>query len=191
MKKIVILSAPSGSGKTTLCKAIQDIEKDISWSVSFTTRPKRKTEKNGVDYIFISKRRFSKYIDDGYFIEWEDVHGYLYGTAKETIDNALLLNKLLLMDLDVKGSIKIQKLYPENAFSIFIIPPSIEKLRQRLKNRGTDSKNRIEIRLNRFKEEMEFQNKFDYVMINEDLKKAKSELMEIINKLKKGVTNGT
>ena len=185
MKKIIILSAPSGSGKTTLCKAVQKFEKDITWSVSYTTRKKRDAEKNGIDYNFISKNRFTNYIKNGFFIEWEDVHGFLYGTAKETIDNALLLNKLLLMDLDVKGTMKMQNMYPNSTFSIFIIPPSINKLRHRLKNRGTDSEERIEIRLNRFKEEMKFQNKFDHVIINEDLEKAKSELIKIINKLKK------
>ncbi len=191
MKKIIIISAPSGAGKTTLCKSIQSVEKDIKWSVSYTTRKKRAIEKDGIDYNFISKDNFMAFIKSSFFIEWEDVHGYLYGTSKETIDNALLLNKILLMDLDVKGSMKIQKLYPDNTFSIFIIPPSINHLRERLKKRGTDSEKRIEIRLNRFKEEMEFQDKFDYVVVNEELKKAKLELIKIISKLKKGEINGT
>jgi len=191
MINFITISAPSGSGKTTLCKALQEVQPEIEWSISYTTREKRDIEEDGVDYHFISLDRFEDLIMKGHFVEWENVHGFYYGTTIISLTNALNKDKMLLLEMDVKGSMSIKKLYPDQTFSIFIIPPSIEHLRDRLKNRGTDSEKRIKIRLKRFQEEMEFQNKFDYVMVNEDLELAKIELQNTINKLKQGVTNGT
>ena len=191
MINFLTISAPSGSGKTTLCKALQDAKPSIQWSISYTTRERRTMEKNGVDYHFISLDAFEDLIMKGYFMEWENVHGFYYGTSKVSLEKAIEKNNVLLLEMDVKGSMRIKKLYPENTYSIFIIPPSIDHLRKRLKNRGTDSEKRIEIRLKRFEEEMEFQKNFDYVMVNEDLELAKIELNKTINKLKQGVENGT
>jgi len=190
MVNFITISAPSGSGKTTLCKALQVVEPDIQWSISYTTREKRDIEEDGVDYYFITSDKFEDFIINGYFVEWENVHGYYYGTSLKSLKNAIYENKMLLLEMDVKGSMNIKKLYPEKTFSIFIIPPSIEHLRDRLKNRGTDSAKRIEVRLKRFQEEMEFQNKFDYVMVNENLESAKIELKNKVRKLKQGETNG-
>ena len=190
MVNFITISAPSGSGKTTLCKALQVVEPDIQWSISYTTREKRDIEEDGVDYHFISSDKFEDFIINGYFVEWENVHGYYYGTSLKSLNKAIYGNKMLLLEMDVKGSMNIKKLYPEKTFSIFIIPPSIEHLRDRLKNRGTDSARRIEVRLKRFQEEMEFQNKFDYVMVNENLESAKIELKNKVRKLKQGETNG-
>ena len=190
MVNFITISAPSGSGKTTLCKALQVVEPDIQWSISYTTREKRDIEEDGVDYHFISSDKFEDFIINGYFVEWENVHGFYYGTSLKSLNNAIHENKMLLLEMDVKGSMNIKKLYPEKTFSIFIIPPSIEHLRDRLKNRGTDSAKRIEVRLKRFQEEMEFQNKFDYVMVNENLESAKIELKNKVRKLKQGETNG-
>jgi len=190
MINFITISAPSGSGKTTLCKALQVVEPDIQWSISYTTREKRDIEEDGIDYHFISSDKFEDFIINSYFVEWENVHGYYYGTSLKSLNNAIQENKMLLLEMDVKGSMNIKKLYPEKTFSIFIIPPSIEHLRDRLKNRGTDSSKRIEVRLKRFQEEMEFQNKFDYVMVNENLESAKIELQNKVRKLKQGETNG-
>ena len=190
MVNFITISAPSGSGKTTLCKALQVVEPDIQWSISYTTREKRDIEEDGIDYHFISSDKFEDFIINGFFVEWENVHGYYYGTSLKSLNNAIHENKMLLLEMDVKGSMNIKKLYPEKTFSIFIIPPSIEHLRDRLKNRGTDSAVRIEVRLKRFQEEMEFQNKFDYVMVNENLESAKIELKNKVRKLKQGETNG-
>jgi len=191
MINFVTISAPSGSGKTTLCRALQDANPSIQWSISYTTRERRDLEEDGVDYHFISLDKFEDLIMKGYFIEWENVHGFYYGTSKVSLENAIENNNVLLLEMDVKGSMRIKKLYPDNTCSIFIIPPSIDQLRKRLKNRGTDSEKRIEIRLKRFEEEMEFQKKFDYVIVIEDLELAKIELIKTINKLKQGVKNGT
>ena len=191
MINFITISAPSGSGKTTLCKALQLVEPEIEWSISYTTREKRSIEQNGVDYFFISEEEFEDLIIQGYFVEWQNVHGFYYGTSVSNLKNAIKNDKTMLIEMDVKGSMSIKKLFPDQTFSIFIMPPSISQLRERLRSRGTDSEKRINIRLKRFQEEMEFREKFDYVMINEDLDLAKIELQKTINKLKRGVTIGT
>lgn len=191
MINFITISAPSGSGKTTLCKALQLVEPEIEWSISYTTREKRSIEENGVDYFFISEEEFEDLIIQGHFVEWQNVHGFYYGTSVSNLENAIENDKIMLIEMDVKGSMNIKKLYPDQTFSIFIMPPSISQLRERLRSRGTDSEKRINIRLKRFQEEMEFREKFDYVMINEDLDLAKIELQKTINKLKQGVTSGT
>ena len=191
MINFITISAPSGSGKTTLCKALQLVEPEIEWSISYTTREKRSIEENGVDYFFISEEEFEDLIIQGHFVEWQNVHGFYYGTSVSNLENAIENDKIMLIEMDVKGSMSIKELYPDQTFSIFIMPPSISQLRERLRSRGTDSEKRINIRLKRFQEEMEFREKFDYVMINEDLDLAKIELQKTINKLKQGVTSGT
>ena len=191
MINFITISAPSGSGKTTLCKALQQLEPEIEWSISYTTREKRSIEENGVDYFFISKEEFEDLIIKEHFLEWQNVHGFYYGTSTSSLENAINNDKIMLIEMDVKGSMSIKKLFPDQTFSIFIMPPGISQLRERLRSRGTDSEKRINIRLKRFQEEMEFREKFDYVMINEDLDLAKIELQKTINKLKQGVTNGT
>ena len=191
MINFITISAPSGSGKTTLCKALQLVEPEIEWSISYTTREKRSIEENGVDYFFISEKEFEELIIQGHFVEWQNVHGFYYGTSVSNLENAIKNDKIMLIEMDVKGSMSIKKLFPDQTYSIFIMPPSISQLRERLRSRGTDSERRINIRLKRFQEEMEFKEKFDYVMINEDLDLAKIELQKTINKLKQGVTNGT
>ena len=191
MINFITISAPSGSGKTTLCKALQLVEPEIEWSISYTTREKRSIEQNAVDYFFISEEEFEELIIQGHFVEWQNVHGFYYGTSVSNLENAIKNDKIMLIEMDVKGSMSIKKLFPDQTFSIFIMPPSILQLRERLRSRGTDSERRINIRLKRFQEEMEFREKFDYVMINEDLDLAKIELQKTINKLKQGVTSGT
>ena len=191
MINFITISAPSGSGKTTLCKALQLVEPEIEWSISYTTRQKRSIEENGVDYFFISEEEFEELIIQGHFVEWQNVHGFYYGTSISNLENAIKNDKIMLIEMDVKGSMSIKKLFPDQTFSIFIMPPSISQLRERLRSRGTDSEKRINIRLKRFEEEMEFREKFDFVMINEDLDLAKIELQKTINKLKQGVTSGT
>ena len=191
MINFITISAPSGSGKTTLCKALQQLEPEIEWSISYTTREKRSIEENGVDYFFISEKEFEDLTIQGHFVEWQNVHGFYYGTSVSNLENAIKNDKIMLIEMDVKGSMSIKKLFPDKTFSIFIMPPGISQLRERLRSRGTDSEKRINIRLKRFQEEMKFRKNFDYVMINEDLDLAKIELQKTINKLKQGATSGT
>ena len=190
MKNIITISAPSGTGKTTLCKAVQEKFNDIKWSISVTTRKKRRNEVNGVDYDFVTKDVFNDLLKNKKFAEWEMVHGNYYGTLNKSIENAIDLNETLLLELDVKGAMCLKKLYPKNSFSIFIIPPSLNHLRDRLRKRGTDSIENIEIRLQRFEQEMNSKEYFDEIMINEDLESAKLELINIIKKIKEGVKSG-
>ncbi len=191
MKNLITISAPSGTGKTTLCKALQKKFPEIEWSISYTTREKRVIEADGLDYHFVSNKKFEKLIKNNSFAEWENVHGNFYGTQKNTIEKAIINEKFLLLEMDVKGAMSIKRLYSQNTFSIFIVPPSIEHLRNRLINRGSESFKKIELRLKRFKQEMEYKNKFDHIMINEKFNLAKFELIKLVNKLKKGVPNGT
>ncbi|MFL3008958.1 MAG: guanylate kinase [Candidatus Neomarinimicrobiota bacterium] len=190
MKNLIIISAPSGTGKTTLCRSIQAEISRVKWSVSYTTRKIRKMEKNGIDYQFISESTFKQLIEKSFFAEWEKVHGFYYGTSKDSIKNIIDNNEMLLLEMDVKGALSIKKLYPNKTFSIFITPPSIDHLRKRLQKRGTDSKYRINIRLQRFKEEMKYVSRFDFNLLNDDLAKAKDQLLDIILKIKKGDNNG-
>ena len=190
MKFLITVSAPSGAGKTTLCKYLREVIPEIKWSISYTTREKRDMETNGIDYYFISKKEFNKLIKQNFFAEWENVHGNLYGTEKSTLEDAILDKNYLLLDMDVKGSATIKRVSPRNTFSIFIVPPSIDTLRNRLIKRGSESFEKVEIRLKRFQKEIKYKDKFDHIMINDDLELAKSELITIIKQLKKGVFNG-
>ena len=186
---IITISAPSGSGKTTLCKALRKVREDILWSVSFTTREPRKNERNGLDYHFVSKNEFKLRIKEKDFIEWQNVHGNYYGTSRIILKDAIKENKILLFEVDVKGALSLKDNNPEKRFTIFIITPSLEDLRLRLIKRGSDTKERIGIRLNRFKEEMKYKDFFDFVIINKNLSIAKKALITKVNQLTKGTKN--
>ena len=152
MKNLIIISAPSGAGKTTLCRALQEKFKEINWSIS-TQQEKLEKWKKMVRITILLQRDFKKRIDQS-FAEWEKVHGFYYGTSKNTIEEIIKNDEMLLLEMDVKIALAIKKLYPNKTYSIFVSPPDIGHLRKRLQKRGTDSKYRINIRLQRFKEEI-------------------------------------
>ena len=191
MKNLVIISAPSGAGKTTICKALQKSDKAIKFSVSCTTRPKRKYEKDGINYYFLNEDEFKSKIKNNELLEYEEVHGYYYGTLINTLKNAISSKELMLFDVDVNGAMSIKKKYPRNTLTVFILPPSIEDLKVRLINRGTDSRKIIKKRLERTNKEMKFKDKFDTFMINDDLSSAVKKLNEIITNQEKGVLYGS
>ena len=147
-------------------------------------------EKNGIDYQFITDSTFKTLIENSFFAEWEKVHGFYYGTSKDSLNNTINKNEMLLLEMDVKGALSIKKLYPNKTFSIFITPPTVDHLRKRLQKRGTESDYRINIRLQRFQEEMKYVSKFDFNLLNDDLAEAKNQLLNIILKIKKGDNNG-
>ncbi len=180
MNNLIVISAPSGAGKSTLCRALQDKYNEILFSISSTTRPRRKYEKNGYDYDFISEKEFEKKIQTHKFIEFEEVHGYYYGTPKANIDDAIANNNYLLLEVDVKGALKIKKAYPEKAVTVFITLPEISDLLERLRKRGTESEERIKKRMERIIMELDYKNKFDYCIINDDFDRALNELIKII-----------
>ena len=182
MKNFIIISAPSGSGKTSICKRILIQDKSIEFSVSCTTRAKRSQEKNGIDYIFLNQDEFIKKINNKEFVEWEKIHGnFYYGTLKKTLDYAINSNTKLLLELDVKGAKKIMENYPRNYLSIFIEPPSKDELFKRLKDRGADSINTIEKRMERFESEMMYKIHFNHVVINNKINDAVNNILKIIN----------
>ena len=190
MKNLITISAPSGTGKTTLCKSIRKIFPEIDWSISYTTRFRRGNEIDGKDYNFISRNTFDELIKDNKLAEWENVHGSMYGTAKKTLSYIIKENKFLLLELDVKGALKLKKLYPKNTVSIFIIPPSFDDLKKRLKSRNTETEDVIKIRLKRFEEEINYKSRFDYVMHNDILNIATNELVEIVKQIRSKKNNG-
>ena len=191
MRNLIAISAPSGTGKSTLCEEIRRKKPEIKFSVSCTTRPKRNYEKDGINYYFLTEDEFKSKIKNNELLEYEEVHGYYYGTLINTLKNAISSKELMLIDVDVNGAMSIKKKYPRNTLTVFILPPSIEDLKVRLINRGTDSRKIIKKRLERTNKEMKFKDKFDTFMINDDLSSAVKKLNEIITNQEKGVLYGS
>ena len=181
-KKIIILTAPSGAGKTTIkTRLLKEMADQLSFSVSATTRTIRGGEVDGVDYIFLAESAFKNNIESNQFIEWEMVYpGMYYGTSVEEIHRIWEEGKTPLLDIDVKGALNVKKLFGDQVLSIFIEPPSIEVLEQRLVRRGTDNAENISMRVNKARDEMQYKNSFDKVILNDDIEKATAETAEIV-----------
>lgn len=179
--RLFILSAPSGAGKTTLARAVLNRFADMLYSVSYTTREPRNGEQDGLDYHFIQRDLFKKYIKEGKWAEWAEVHGNYYGTSAQFLDKSLAAGDDILLDIDVQGTIQLLKRYPDS-ITIFIMPPSLDMLRRRLELRGTDSKAVIARRLINAEKEMARQDLYRHVIINDQLPEAVSELISIIEK---------
>ena len=180
--KIIILSAPSGSGKSTIIKELMvNPELKLDFSISATSRKPRGEEKHGVEYFFMTEEEFKRNVAEGNFVEWEEVYpGICYGTLVSEVNRITDKGNNLIMDIDVKGALRIKKRYGKNAISIFIMPPDKETLEHRLRNRGTDSEETIRKRLQKSEYEMGFAEKFDYVVINDNLQVAVNEVEEKI-----------
>lgn len=176
---IFIISAPSGAGKTTLCHKLLDSCEGLKISVSYTTRQPRGSEVNGIDYFFVSWDEFLRMIETNIFLEWALVHGNLYGTAKDTIDNYIHQGFDVLLDIDVQGGRIVKDKIPE-AVTIFILPPSLKTLEERLRNRMTDCEEDISKRLIRAKEEIKEYSYYDYVVVNDILSDSLLQLRSII-----------
>ncbi len=186
--KLVILSAPSGTGKTTICKELLKRNKDWQFSVSVTTREQREGEVPNVDYIFITNDKFDHLIKFGDMLEYEWVHGNRYGTLMAPLENAISKKKVILLDVDVKGSCTLMEEFEENVISIFIEPPGeeladqIESVEKRLKERGQESDTLIKQRTKRLQLEIEYKDKFQYHFINDDLKKTTDKIEKTIRR---------
>ncbi len=187
---LFIISAPSGAGKTTLINKILENFKDLVFSISYTTRPPRRNEKNNVDYFFVSEKKFQNMIDENDFLEYAKVHDHYYGTGKNFVIKNLDKGSNVILDIDFQGA-KIVKKSMQNLeydiVTIFILPPSYDELKKRLENRGTDKKEVIETRLKNALIEMENSLFYDYIIINENLDHAYNDLCSIFrtNRLKK------
>ena len=180
--EIIAVSAPSGGGKTTIVKQILKKFPEIVFSVSATTRPKRESEKNGVEYYFITEAEFKQKINNDEFVEWEKFYDYYYGTFKSVVEENVKYGKSVLLEVDVKGAISLKRIYPE-AHLIYITPPSFEELVKRLRERRTESESDIKKRIERAKMELSVKDKFDYFIDNNDLNKAIKDTSDLINKI--------
>lgn len=181
-KKLLIFSAPSGSGKSTIINwLMQHEELHLAFSISCTSRAPRGTEQNGVEYFFLSAEEFRQRIANDEFLEYEEVYkDRFYGTLKQQVENQLAKGENVVFDLDVKGGCNIKQFYGDRALSIFIQPPSIEELRHRLEGRATDTPEVINDRIARAAYELTFAPKFDRIVENDDLEKAKEETLAIV-----------
>jgi guanylate kinase len=179
--KIIIFTAPSGSGKTTIVRHLLKKYDFLGFSVSATNRKKRKKEIDGKDYYFLSSEKFQRKIDEGAFIEWEEVYdNQYYGTLKSEIERLWSKGKHVVFDIEVKGASNIKKIYPDNSVAVFVRPPSMTELRDRLTKRNTESESSLQKRLARAKEELTYENKFDTIIINDLLEVALEEAEQII-----------
>lgn len=182
MNKVIIFSAPSGSGKTTLVKHCLQHFPELEFSISCTTRNPRGTEKDGVDYHFISPEKFRQKIWEEAFVEFEEVYeDKYYGTLKSEVERIWNDGKTVIFDVDVKGGIALKKYFGEQALSIFIMPPSIQELERRLIARATDDADTIQTRVEKAEQEMTFQNEFDKILVNTDLETAKAEIEKLVS----------
>ncbi len=182
MNKLIIISAPSGAGKTTIVREIMKSEElKLMFSVSATSRKPREHEIDGKDYYFLTVDEFNNKIKNQEFIEWEEVYNnQFYGTLKSEKDRVFNLGFNMIFDVDVKGGINIKKQFPKDSLSIFIKPPSIEELENRLRNRGTESQESLEKRIKKAEFELAFSTQFDQIIVNDDLQKAIDETLGLI-----------
>lgn len=181
MAKVIIFSAPSGSGKSTIINYLMAQNLNLHFSISATSRPPRGTEKNGVEYFFLSPEEFKTLIAKGEFLEYEEVYkDRFYGTLKSQVDAQLERGENVVCDVDVLGGQNIKAYYGDKALSLFIQPPSIEVLKQRLESRGTDAPEVIKDRLARAEFELSYADKFDKVVVNDNLEDAQSEALSLI-----------
>jgi guanylate kinase len=179
--KLVIISAPSGAGKSTIVRHLLGSKLNLEFSVSATTRPPRGAEKNGREYYFLSVDDFRKRIENEDFVEWEEVYrDQLYGTLKSEIDRIWAAGNNVLFDVDVKGGINLKNIFRHDAISIFIMPPSIGELEKRLLKRGTDSQEKIKMRVAKAAEEMKLADMFDNIVVNDRLEMAENEVYNIV-----------
>ncbi len=180
--KLIVLSAPSGSGKTTLVRRLmKDPDLNLAFSVSATSRPPRSGEIHGEHYYFLSPEEFRQKIRENAFVEWEEVYpDHFYGTLKSEVERLTAAGKNVIFDIDVKGGMNIKKMYPGRTLSVFVQAPGMDELEKRLRSRGTESEEKIRLRLGKAREELQFAPRFDVIIVNDSLDRALDELTGII-----------
>lgn len=180
--KLIVFSAPSGSGKTTIVRELmKNDDFKLSFSISTTSRAKRGQEKDGIDYYFVSVQKFKEDIEQDRFIEWQEVYrDNFYGTYKTELDRIDKLGRNMAFDIDVFGAINIKKMFKDDALLVFVMPPSIEELKSRLEKRGTDSPEKIDIRISKAKQEIAQSDKFDVVVVNDNLESCLQKVRQVV-----------
>jgi len=187
--KLIVVSAPSGCGKTTITNALLKRHPEFTFSVSATTRSKRRNEVHGRHYFFLTKEEFDRAIEKNDLVEWEEIYGNCYGTLKSVVDEALEQGKILLFDVDVNGGLSIKKQYPDDTVLIFIEPPGLEDLKNRLQRRNTEDEIQFNRRLERVPMELEKGKLYEYSVVNDDLEKAINDVDKIVQKEINSVTH--
>jgi guanylate kinase len=183
MEHLLIFSAPSGAGKTTIVNYLLDEFPQLSFSISATSRARRGDEADGKHYYFLSEKEFRNRIASNDFVEWEEVYPrQFYGTLKSEVERIWRNNKVVVFDVDVIGGLNIKELYGDKAKAIFIRPPSVKHLEKRLRDRGTESEESIKKRIEKAEMELTYGNRFDEILINNDLDKAKADAKDIVKK---------
>jgi guanylate kinase len=181
-EKLVIISAPSGAGKSTIVGAVLPEMQDLEFSISATSRSSRGEEKHGEHYYFLSPNEFRSAIENEEFLEWEEVYpDQFYGSLKSEVIRLWGIDKAVIFDIDVVGALNLKKQFGSKSIAIFIEPPTFETLEQRLRGRGTETEEKIQIRLGKAREELSRSVEFDYVVVNDDLEKATQEVRDLIN----------
>ncbi|MGB1207324.1 MAG: guanylate kinase [Chitinophagales bacterium] len=181
--KLIIFTAPSGSGKTTLVKYLLKQDLNLSFSVSATTREKRAKETDGKDYHFISYKEFLQKIENGDFLEYQEVYdGNYYGTLHKELERVWAMGKHIIFDIDVEGALNIKRAYGERVLTVFVRPPSIQVIEQRLRRRDTESKETLRQRLDKAVAELAYESRFDVSVLNDDLDTAKIDAYETVSK---------
>ena len=180
MKNLIVLSAPSGAGKTTVARHLLKQFSQCAFSVSATTRPMRAGEEHGKDYFFLSREEFLNNIDNGNLVEYEEIFGNYYGTLRSQTDKRIQEQGLILFDVDVKGAVSLRNAYPEESLLIYIAPPDLSILADRLRSRMTESEEQIAQRLSRAAMEMEYMRHFDYIIINDTLEVTLGKAVSIV-----------
>ena len=177
---VVVISGPSGAGKSSFVKALlRGNGEDLTYSVSATTRAKRPHEIEGKDYFFLTRDEFQRRVNAGDFVEHAQVHGEMYGTLRSQIERVLESGRNVLLDVDVQGGQAVRRVYPD-AVLIFVLPPSIEDLEERLRARGTDREDRIKVRLENAQREIALMREYDYAVVNDDLENATKQVLAIV-----------
>ncbi len=181
MSKLLIFTAPSGAGKTTIVRHLLEKFDDLAFSVSATNRERRPHEKDGRDYYFLTTERFRELVDNGAFVEWEEVYpGQYYGTLRSEIQRLWEAGKNIVFDIDVRGAKSIKEAYGDKALAIFVKPPSKEELFRRLRSRRTENEESLRRRMKRAEEELKWEHEFDLVLVNDYLPKTFEEAEKIV-----------
>jgi guanylate kinase len=191
LRNIIVVSAPSGAGKSSICEAVlASNRKNITYSISYTSRHKRAGEKNGKDYFFVSEEIFKEMVKEGKFVEWAKVHGNYYGTSKELLNKSLAVCKNIILEIDVQGAMNIKKQYPDRTCMIFIMTSDFKTLEKRLMARNKDRKEIIDMRMINAKKELKYLPKYDYLVINKKLVDAVESVKTIIKSLEYKIQKG-